>query len=456
MRTALRAALVLGSAASFGCQASWAHADVSGSPAGQGTGSAAAPTASQAGSIDAANAALAAGDYQQALKLLTPLRAANPKNPQVLYDLGLALEALHPDVAAEPEAEADYRAAIAANPLFPLPHVALGLMLARSARADEAREQFLTATKIPDLQPELRARALRAMARLDLNAHHPSDASGELAQALQLTPETPDDTMLLAEIAEATPDLDASENAYRRYLAGRANDPNATAALAHVLVAEHRPSEAETVLREALAAHPNDSALTSQLATTLLASGDDAKIAQAGPLLEKLHASRPEDTNVSRLLARLYVETGHPDKAEALYVKLTASGPADPALLDDYGEALLRLHRPAEAEKILKQAVANRAGFATSDDFADAAMHLAFAAQEIDDSREALRALELRGTVTPPSLPALFLEATARDALHQSSQAVDLYKRFLAEAHGSLPEQETKARERVAALGGRR
>lgn len=447
----------MGFAGLLGLATTSGHADIRGVEEAQAPGAGQVPTTSSAASsIDAANSALARGDYANALKLLTALHEQNPKDPQVLYDLGLTTEALHPDATAE--AEADYRAASAANPLFTLPHVALGLLLARSGRAADAREQLLTATRIPDIQPDLKARALRAMARLDLNARNTPVASDELAQALQLTPETPDDTLLLAEIAEATPDLETAEKAYRRYLSGRANDTNGTAALAHVLVAEHRPSEAESVLREGMVAHPDDLALTSQLATTLLASGDDAKVAQAAPLLERLNAAHPDDPNVARLLARMYVETGHADKAEALYAKLTSggAGASDPALLDDYGETLLRLHRPAEAEKILKLAVANRTGFATPADFADAAMHLAFAAQEIDDPREALRALDLRGTVTPPSLPALFLEATARDTLHQSSQAVDLYKRFLVEAHGTLPEQEAKARERVAALGVRR
>ena len=429
-------------------------ADAAAQPA-QSAASAGQPGATEAGPIDAANAALASGNYSEALKLLTALNQKTPRNPQILYDLGLAQEALHPDAAAEPEAEADYRAAIAANPLFPLPHVALGLMLARSGRAPEAHQQLETATTIPDAPPELKARALRAMARLDLNAGNTRAASDELARALQLTQETADDTLLLGEIATATPDYDAAEKAYRRYLAGHANEANATAALAHVLVAEHRPADAESLLRDALAAHPDDPALTSQLATTLLASGDNAKVVQAAPLLEKLHATRPDDANITRLLARLYVEGGRPELAEPLYAGLARPG-ADPTLLDEYGETLLRLHKPAEAEKVLKQAVADRASFPSPADFADSAMHLAFAAQEIDDPREALRALELRSSVTPPSPPALFLEATARDALHQSSQAMDLYKKFLAQAHGTLPEQEAKARERVAALGGRR
>ncbi len=411
-----------------------------------------------AASIQQANDDLAKGDYPAALKLLARLNAATPKNPEILYDLGMTLEALHPEVSANPEAEADYRAALAANPLFPLPHIALGLMLARSNRAAEARDQLRTVTELPDAPVAIRARALRALARLDLQARAPGTASAELASALQISPETADDTLLAAEIAEATPDLAAAEQAYRRYLAANASDVGATSALAQVLVAEKRPQDAEDLLTKILSEHPGDPVLTAQLARTLLVSPDPAKVARATPLLERLHAANPGDPNVGRLLARVYLETGHPDQAEALYGTLLAGAGVggDPTLLTERAEALMRLHRPGEAERLLKQAVANPGGFPSREGFGEAAMQLAFAAQEIDDPRSALQALQQRATVLQPSLASLFLEATARDELHQSSQAIDLYKRFLAEAHGTLPEQESKARERLAALGSRR
>jgi predicted Zn-dependent protease len=130
--------------------------------------------------------------------------------------------------------------------------------------------------------------------------------------------------------------------------------------LAHVLLAEHHPAEAESLLTPALAAHPADPTLTSQLAAAYLASGDDAKMAQAAPLLQSLHAANPQDANVTRLLARLYVETGHSDQADPLYATLIStqsqSGTKlDPTLLDERAEALIRLHRPGEAESLLKK-----------------------------------------------------------------------------------------------------
>jgi tetratricopeptide (TPR) repeat protein len=425
--------------------------------------------------FDQANDALARDDYPAALKLLTTLSAQTPNDPQVFFDLGLTLEALGPAVPAPqpttsneqpttPTPESCYRAAIAADPQFPDAHVALGLLLARTSRTAEARTELLAATQIHDAEPALKSRALRALARLDLNAKPPNPpaAAADLLEALKLTPERPADILLSAEIAEAAADLPAAEQAYRRYLAAApTTDPDAlatTAALAHILLAEHHPADAEVLLTSALAAHPGDPTLTAQLAEAYLASGDPAKAALATPLLEQLHATDPADANVARLLARVYTETGHLDQADPLYAALISqneTGPdktPDPTLLDDRADVLIRLHLPAEAERLLKQAIAAPAAFPTPAAYGDALTHLAFAAAEIDDPRMTLQALSLRANVLQPSPSTLFLEATANDSLHQTHQAVDLYKQFLAAAHGDLPDQESQARRRLTEL----
>jgi Flp pilus assembly protein TadD len=413
--------------------------------------------------IQQANDALAASDFPTALKILTNLNTQSPNNPQVLYDLGITLEALDTPPTSNPPttgtpltAESCYRQAIAADPTFPAPHVALGLLLARNGLAADARAQLITAATLPDAAPALRARTFRALAKLDQQSTppNPTAASDELLAALKLTPEQPEDILLAAEIAESAADLPSAEQAYRRYLVTSPQDPQATAALAHVLLAEQRPADAEALLAPALARSPGDPSFTAQLAEAWLASGDAAKITQAVPLVESLHAKNPGNQNVTRLLARVYVETGHLDQADPLYASLLAAQAShpDPTLLDARAEVLIRLHRPGEAEKLLKQAVANPSAFPTPADFGDAATHLAFAAAEIDDPRTTLQALSLRATVQPPSPSSLFLEATANDVLHQNTRAVDLYKKFLAVAGGDFPDQESQARQRLAAL----
>jgi len=412
--------------------------------------------APQTAEIQQANKALAASDFPSALKILTALNAKTPHDPQILYDLGLTLEALD---SKQPTAESYYRESISANPLFPTSHVALGLLLARTGRATEARAELATATQLPDAAPALKARAYRALAKLDQLASNPTAASADLLAALNLTSESPEDILLSAEIAESAADPASAERAYRRYLALTPQDPEAIAALAHILLVQHRPAVAESLLAPALAAHPADPTLTVLVARADLSSGDPAKVAQATSLLESLHTAHPQDANVARLLARVYLETSHPDQAETLYAALIAAqlqanpgAKPDPTLLSDRAEALLRLHRSGAAETLLKQAVADPSAFPTSAAYADALTHLAFAAAEIDDPRTTLQALSLRAKVQPPTPSTLFLEATANDTLHQVARAVDLYKQFLTAANGTLSDQEQQARQRLAAL----
>jgi tetratricopeptide (TPR) repeat protein len=411
--------------------------------------------------IDQANDALVKRDYPTALKLLTRLNRESPNEPHILYNLGLTEDALDQTTAAE----ADYRKSIAADANFAEPRVGLGLLLARAGKVGEAREQLAAATGVADAAPVLKARAYRALARLDLSGDPPATkpdpvlASSELLAALKLTAETPEDVLMSAELAEAVPDLATAEQAYRRYLdlpAGH-DDSKAIAALAHVLLAEHHAAEAETLLAPAVAEHPGEATLTAQLAAARLASGDPAKVSQAGALLDKLHTTNPMDANVTRLLARVYVETGHPEQGDPLYAALISAQSqggkkADPTLLDDRAEALMRMHRPGEAETLLKLATADRAGFPTPEAFGEAATHLAFASAEIDDPKMTLQALTLRATVLPSSPQVVFLEAMADDTLHQSLKAVELYKEFLAQAKGQFPNQELQARQRLAEL----
>jgi tetratricopeptide (TPR) repeat protein len=395
--------------------------------------------------FDEANAALDAHDYEKALKLLAPLAAADPKDARILYDLAAAQDALDQTSPAE----ASYRAAIADDPAYLDPGVALGLMLARSGRMDDARTEFLAATKLPAGDPQLKARAYRALARIDEKSR-PADARDELLEALKLTSETPEDTLLGAELAEsASNGAAAAEAAYRRVLARTPNDPAATSELAHLLAKQLRADEAEDLLATALKAHPGDPALTVQLAT--LYAGQN-KTDLALPLVQRLHLASPSDSNVGRLLANLYLETQDYANAEPLLATLSLQNPRDATLVDDRGRALIHLKRFAEAQQILTRVVAQPTLFPTAADFGNAAGDLAFAASSNNDPIAALQALQVRGTVLPTSAPVLFLTAISHDKLHHAKLAIEAYKQFLEASKDTNPDEEFEARHRIVAL----
>jgi tetratricopeptide (TPR) repeat protein len=394
-----------------------------------------------------ANEALGKQDYATAVKLLSELAKKNPKDAEVLYNLGSAQDAL----GNTDEAEANYRLAAIAGPNLLEPHLALGLLLARIGKTGEAHSELATAVAIPNADAALRARAYRAMARLDQNTN-PAAASDELLSALKLSPETPDDTLLTGELALANNDAPSAESAFRRLLAADPDNTQAVAALAHVFIRQNKTSDAEALLASAVQKHPDDPTLNAQLASVYESNGDPAKAAKALPLVEKMHAANPQDAATIRLLARLYNRNQQYDKALPLLAQLSAASPKDPTLLDDQGDTLIRMRRPADAQKILEQALADPKAFPTPQAYGVAASHLAFAASSNNDPTTALRALALRDKVLAQTPSSLFLAATAHDKLHQVKEAYDLYKQFLSVANGQFPDEEWEAKHRLSAL----
>ncbi|QNI35371.1 tetratricopeptide repeat protein [Edaphobacter albus] len=388
--------------------------------------------------------ALSKQDFATAIKLLTPLAEKNPKDAQVLYNLGAAHDALD----QTSDAEAAYHRAIDANPNLLDAHLALGLLFARTGRTSNARSELSVAAAIPNGDAALRARAYRALARLDQQSN-PAAASDELLNAIKLSSETPDDILLTGELAEATNDSAAAEASYRRLLAADPDNAQATAALVHLLLSQKNFDQAEPLLTAALQKHPDDPTLSSQLASLYEFQN---KPGQAIPLVEKLHASHPQDAAISRLLAHLYVRNGNFEKALPIYASLTAASPNDPTLLDDQADALIRLRRSADALPLLQRAIANPQAFPSPAAYGSALSHLAFAATNNNDPATVLRALDLRAKVLPPTPSTIFLAATAHDKLHQVKEASDLYKQFLAAAKGQFPDEEWEARHRLAAL----
>ena len=393
-----------------------------------------------------AAAALDKQDYPAALKLLSALAAKNPTDAHLLYDLAFTEDSL----GQTTEAAANYRRASAADATFFEPHLALGLLLARNGQTKEAHPELAAATALNSPDPALKARAWRALARLDQLSNNPADASADLLAALKLTPETPDDILLAAELAEASGDLPGADAAYRRLLVAEPGDPDATAGLVHLLVHEQKPDQAEALLTESLAKAPSDIPLNAQLANLYATQN---KVAEAIPILEKLHAAQPHSAPITRQLATLYSRNGQYDQSEPLFAALIAASPQDLTLLDGRAQALLHLRRPAEAETLLKPVLVHPDAFPTPEDLGEAASTLAFAASENSDPKTTLQALEIRGRVLPQSPPSLFLAATAHDKLHQVKLASDLYKQFLSVANGKFPNEEWEASHRLLALG---
>jgi len=386
--------------------------------------------------IDARNYAAAAGKLDVYLSV-------HPADARALFDRGYVADAQnHPDAA-----ESFYRKAIAADPRQFESRLALGLLLAAKGgpRSDqEAREQLQAAIQLQPNPPNpaAKAQADRALARL-LVSSDPEAARDALVDALHLTPETPPDTILTAQIAEAAGDTTVAEEAYRRVLQQDPNSSEATAGLAHALIAQKRYADAQPLVEAALRRDPNDPTLNAQLAAILNAQG---KQTDALGVLHKLHQLEPTNRAVTTMLADADAQSGNLDEAGTLYQQLLAATPDDTALLDARGQILIRQQRYPEA-----LALFHRAAAAKSDDV-DAWSGIAFADSETHQFQDEIQALSMRSKYAAESPSTLFLWATAYDNLHQTKAAADYYQRFLAAANGKFPDQVWQAKHRLVAL----
>jgi tetratricopeptide (TPR) repeat protein len=394
--------------------------------------------------IASAEAAMVKRDWKTAEPILDAWLAAHPADARALFDAGYLADAQD----RNDDAATLYRKAIDANPKSFEAQISLGLLLARMDKPAEARPALWAATQLDAgaAGPAAKARAWRALAEIDAKgADGKADsrqASMDLLEALKLSPETPEDTLMAARLADTNGDAAGAEAAYRRVLKTDPDSGVAVAGLAHLLIAQKKYADAEDLLQAALKKNPDDAAMTAQLAAVLVAEDK----ADALPLLQQFHGMHPKDVAIARMLAQVEADAGEYAESDQLYAALLGSSPRDPDLLEGHGQNLIRQHRYAEALKVFQSATA------IDESNGEAWNGLAFAAFEMHQPAITIQALTARSKYLPEGPTIFFLWATAYDTLHDKKQAVAYYHRFLDSATGKFPDQEWQARQRLALL----
>lgn len=378
-------------------------------------------------------------NYAKAGAMLDAYLAGHADDARALFDRGYCYDA----EGKVEQAKGFYRRAAAADPKQFEAHLALGLILAKEGDAG-AREQLQAAATLnPNPpNPQAKGQALRALARL-LRDSDPGTAKRALIDALTITPETPDDTLLAAEIAEAAGDNDLAEQAYRRALQAAPDSSAAVAGLAHLLLKEKKYTDAEPLLKAALTRDPDDPALNAQYAALL---AEEGRSGEAIAPLEKLHKLQPKDRSIAEMLADGYAQAGDTEKADAVYAELLSETPNDPELEFARGQILIREKKYAEALVLLQSAAKLR------QNDPDAWAGVAFAASKTGQFQLELDALAMRSKFAAETPATYFLWATANDNLHRSKQALEYYRVFLKSASGKFPDEEWQARQRIAVL----
>jgi len=391
-----------------------------------------------------AEASIAASDWKTASTRLDAYLATHANDARALFDAGYVAD--HQDQLDR--AAGFYRRAVEANPNSFESHLGLGLLLARQGKRDEAHTELSAATTLDpgEAGNQLKARAWRALARLDKpgpdGQGNAGVATNELLEALKLSPETPDDTLMAADLAEDSGNHEAAEAAYRRVLAGDPKSVGANSGLAHVFIVRKQYPDAEKFIRAALQQEPENPVLNAQLATVLAAQNSSDAI----PLLQKLHTQHPENVAITTMLADVLAESGDNAGSDKLYTALLATNPNDISLLVAHGQNLVRQQQYAPAyatfNEVTKLDSAN----------ADAWSGLAFTASKLHQPSVAIHALTMRSKFLPDVPATYFLWATSYDSLNDRVAAITYYHHFLESSAGKFPDQEWQAKQRLMVL----
>jgi tetratricopeptide (TPR) repeat protein len=395
--------------------------------------------------------ALAVEFYEEAIKV-------RPEFPEAEYQRAVALVALD----RLPEAEKGFRRAIELRAAWALPHAALGALLMRLNRLDEARTPLETALKL-DARNSL---ALLSLTDLSVRSKAPRAA---LAQ-------------LLGQLQRATSEEGATAAMWR----ARASVEHALGDNAVALVSYER----------ALGLAPNDATARMQRAELRAAAGDFERAIEDASAALRSGTSSSDQTHASLLLARIQAQAGKKDAAlktldaldeaakrlpevVALRTTITASDEVDAescaqmsklAETDERNAVLLarlgacyRLSDPArsldyyrrasdldqsnvdyasgyaaalvQARRFAEAVIVARRIISAAPDNYTAHANLAIALYELKRYVEALAEYKWLLDAKPDLTVAYFFIATSYDFLGQYPEALSAYETFLARAN---------------------
>lgn len=323
-----------------------------------------------------------AGEYEEAVELLSRAAAIGPAVPDYRYHLGLAyLKVGRPrDAARELEAAlgmmgmkretrvkepivlvqaakaylqqgdldtAEARARLALKRGGPSPEAHYLLGLVARERGDEAGS-LAELSAVVELDRD-HVEANVALSDLSLARGRLDEAREALRHASHGAPTDYDVLMALGELAYRAADLDEAEEAFSRALAVRPGDAGASFDLGTALLAQQRFSEA---IDRLVAAAPESDDAAFNLAQAYLGDGREA---EARATLEGLVERRPDYPRARFALALVFERAGEGEAAERLYrACLEANETTGPAALN-LAALLEREGRESEAVEVLRE-----------------------------------------------------------------------------------------------------
>lgn len=262
-------------------------------------------------------------DRERSRDAIPLLRRIVEEQPQ--YAEGAVLLAEAQDASGAPDAAVETLTALLADqPQFFRARVQLAELYDRQRKWAEAADAWAAAQKLNQRNAEIAARRASSL----LNAGRPAEARDVLQGALKIAPNDVRMSFMLAQAQRDAGDLAAAEETARALRSAHPEDVRTTYLLAQMLDARGRYQEIVDLLKPEIARLRAASAKPGQIALLLSTEG----------------------------LALLQLK--RPDEALALYREATTLAPDDTTALFQFGAALDRAGRQADAQKIFREIIA--------------------------------------------------------------------------------------------------
>lgn len=285
--------------------------------------------------------------YSRAVLEFKNAVAAMPRDPEAVYQLGLAYAAVNEMQGAWNS----FRTALQLNPNHAGARLQTAMILASTPNANQWKEAEAYLADVLEQSPS-DAAALNVMAITELKLGKTASAEQRLQRSLEAAPHLLQSSVLLARSRIAQQDYAGAEKALQDACRNNPTSSDAAVLLGEFYVAANRMSEAGQQFENAVALHP-------EYAPALLRLGKHQAVIgqkeQADQTFRKLATLPHAET---RSVHAIYLfEAGRREEAIAELEQLTKADPSDALTRTRLVTAYRAVGRTADAEAVLNQAL---------------------------------------------------------------------------------------------------
>ena len=309
------------------------------------------PRAKELRYLDSGAKEFAKKNYAVALLHFKNAMAAQPRDAEPYYQLGLVNLAAN-DVST---AASYLRKACELNPKHTGAQLKLAELMAASAGKGLVEEAQKRARDVLALLPN-DPDALHILAVTELRLGNLQGAEEHLVRALRKAPGQLKSSVSLAQVKLARKDVAGAEEVLKQAAAQAPKSPDPRVYLGGFYLVQNKTAEAEQQFRQALAVNPKHAPSLLALASLQLRGGQTAQAEQTYRQI----AALPEKQYRS-VHAQFLFQSGKQAEAVAELEKLFAADTEDRNLRSELVRAYLVLNRVADAEKVLTAALKKNA-----------------------------------------------------------------------------------------------